>query len=163
IGFKLLKEEEESHEGMKVAASMREAIFTILIADFIMSTDNVLGVAGASNGSLKLLFFGLIFSMAILMWMGSLVANLINRFCRLAGHLAEMLGWTGETIRKDSLDLAPPGAPPMRPAVVKTRKEVLDLFDKNNADARAALEKATDDHLLKSWSLLMGGKTLMTM
>ena len=80
---------------------------------------------------------------------------------RLAGHLAEMLGWTGETIRKDSLDLAPPGAPPMRPAVVKTRKEVLDLFDKNNADARAALEKATDDHLLKSWSLLMGGKTLM--
>ena len=82
---------------------------------------------------------------------------------RLAGHLAEMLGWTGETIRKDSLDLAPPGAPPMRPAVVKTRKEVLDLFDKNKADARAALEKATDDHLLKSWSLLMGGKTLMTM
>ncbi len=82
---------------------------------------------------------------------------------RLAGHLAEMLGWTGETIRKDSLDLAPPGAPPMQPAVVKTRKEVLDLFDKNKADARAALEKATDDHLLKSWSLLMGGKTLMTM
>ena len=52
IAFKLLKEEEESKEGVKVAASMREAIFTILIADFIMSMDNVLGVAGAINGGL---------------------------------------------------------------------------------------------------------------
>jgi len=98
IGFKLLKEEEESHEGMKVAASMREAIFTILIADFIMSTDNVLGVAGASNGSLKLLFFGLIFSMAILMWMGSLVANLINRFWWLSYAGAAVIAWTGATM-----------------------------------------------------------------
>ena len=49
IAFKLLKEEEESKEGVKVAASMREAIFTILIADFIMSMDNVLGVAGQSK------------------------------------------------------------------------------------------------------------------
>lgn len=98
IGFKLLKEEEESHEGMKVAASMREAIFTILIADFIMSTDNVLGVAGASNGSLKLLFFGLIFSMAILMWMGSIVANLINRFWWLSYVGAAVITWTGATM-----------------------------------------------------------------
>src|SRR6185436_5879869 len=40
IAFKLLKAEEESHEGMKVAANMREAILTILVADFLMSTDN---------------------------------------------------------------------------------------------------------------------------
>jgi len=82
---------------------------------------------------------------------------------RLSGHLAEMLGWTAETIRKDSLDLAPPGQPPMQPTVAKSRKQVLELFDKNRADARAALENASDDHLLKSWSLLKGGETLMTM
>ncbi|HYR92347.1 MAG TPA: TerC family protein [Terriglobia bacterium] len=95
IGFKLLKAEEESHEGIKVAASMREAIITILIADFIMSTDNVLGVAGASEGDLRLLMFGLILSMAILMWMGSIVANLINRFAWLSYVGAAVIAWTG--------------------------------------------------------------------
>lgn len=95
IGFKLLKQEEESHEGIKVAASMREAIITILVADFIMSTDNVLGVAGASEGNLSLLLFGLILSMAILMWMGSIVANLINRFWWLSYLGAAVIAWTG--------------------------------------------------------------------
>ena len=95
IGFKLLKEEEESHEGIKVAASMREAILTILVADVVMSTDNVLGVAGASAGDVRLLLFGLILSMAILMWMGSLVANLINRFAWLSYVGAAVIAWTG--------------------------------------------------------------------
>src|SRR5262249_10348980 len=91
----LLKEEEESHEGIKVAATMREAIFTILIADFVMSTDNVLGVAGASHGDVVLLLFGLILSMAILMWLGSLVATLINRFFWLSYVGAAVIAWTG--------------------------------------------------------------------
>jgi len=95
IAVKLLKEEEESHEGVKVASSMREAIVTILIADFVMSTDNVLGVAGASEGSIALLLFGLILSMAILMWMGSMVANLINRFVWLSYVGAAVIAWTG--------------------------------------------------------------------
>src|SRR5262249_41664764 len=80
IGFKLLAQEEESHEGIKVAASMKDAIITILVADFIMSLDNVLAVAGASEGNLGLLLFGLILSMAILMFVGNLVADLINKF-----------------------------------------------------------------------------------
>jgi YjbE family integral membrane protein len=95
IAFKLLKEEEESQEGVKIAGTMREAIITILVADFVMSTDNVLGVAGASNGHVGLLLFGLVFSMAILMWMGSLVANLINRFIWLSYIGAAVIAWTG--------------------------------------------------------------------
>jgi YjbE family integral membrane protein len=95
IAFKLLKAEEESHEGIKVAGTMREAIITILVADFVMSTDNVLGVAGASEGHIGLLLFGLVFSMAILMWMGSLVANLINRFIWLSYVGAAVIAWTG--------------------------------------------------------------------
>lgn len=95
IAFKLLKEEEESAEGVKVAGSMREAIFTILIADLVMSTDNVLGVAGASRGDMTLLLFGLILSMVILMWMGSIVANLINRFIWLSYVGAAVIAWTG--------------------------------------------------------------------
>ena len=95
IAFKLLKEEEESKEGVAVAAGVREAIVTILIADLIMSMDNVIGVAAASNGDLKLLLFGLILSMAIVMWMGSLVASLINRFWWLSYLGAAIIAWMG--------------------------------------------------------------------
>jgi YjbE family integral membrane protein len=95
IAFKLLKEEEESGEGLKVALTMREAIVTILIADLIMSLDNVIAVAAASEGNLMLLLFGLVLSMAIVMWMGSLVASLINRFWWLSYLGAAVIAWTG--------------------------------------------------------------------
>lgn len=102
IAFKLLKEEEESAEGVKVAASMREAIATILVADFIMSLDNVLGVAAAAHGDLALLMFGLILSMTILMLGGSLVANLINRMWWLAYVGSAVIAYTGvEMLFKD--------------------------------------------------------------
>ena len=95
IGFKMLKAEEETHEGIKVAASLKDAIITILIADFVMSLDNVLGVAGASNGSTELLIFGLIVSMGILMFMGNLVATLINKLWWLAYVGSGVIVWTG--------------------------------------------------------------------
>jgi YjbE family integral membrane protein len=95
IGFKLLSEEEEDAEGIKGAHSLKDAIVTILLADLIMSLDNVLAVAAASEGQIELLLFGLVFSMAILMFMGSLVATLINKFRSLAYAGAAVIAWTG--------------------------------------------------------------------
>lgn len=95
IAIKLLKQEEESHEGLKSAATMSGAISTILLADFIMSLDNVLGVAAASEGHVGLLMFGLLFSMGILMFLGSLVADLINRLWWLAYVGSGVIAWTG--------------------------------------------------------------------
>src|SRR5262245_58722551 len=95
IAFKLLKEEEGSREGVAPAASMREAVLTIVVADFVMSTDNVLGVAGASQGNVTLLMFGLILSMIILLWFGSIVANLLNRFVWLSYAGTAVIAWTG--------------------------------------------------------------------
>jgi YjbE family integral membrane protein len=95
IGFKLLKEEEESHEGLKAPTSMREAILTILLADLVMSADNVVAVAAASEGHIALLLFGLIFSMVILMWMGNIVADWLNRFFWLSYVGAVVIAWTG--------------------------------------------------------------------
>jgi YjbE family integral membrane protein len=95
IAFRLLKVEEESAEGIKAAGNMRDAVLTILVADLVMSTDNVLGVAGASHGSVSLLLFGLILSMAILMWMGNMVAGLINKFGWLSYVGAAVIAWTG--------------------------------------------------------------------
>ena len=98
IAFKLLKEEEESSDGVRAAASLRGAVLTILLADFIMSLDNVLGVAAASGGNIGLLLFGLILSMAILMVGGSLVAEFINRLVWLAYLGAAVIAWTGASM-----------------------------------------------------------------
>lgn len=95
IAFKLLKAEEESEEGVKVAVSFRDAIVTILVADFIMSLDNILGVAAAARGNVALLVGGLALSMAILMIGGSVVAELINRVKWLTYVGAGVIAWTG--------------------------------------------------------------------
>jgi uncharacterized damage-inducible protein DinB len=82
---------------------------------------------------------------------------------RLVGHLAELPGWAGPTITEDTMDIAPPGGPAYQAVTAKSRKEALDLFDKHVSAARAAIAGATDDQLMKPWSLLKGGQTLMTM
>ena len=81
----------------------------------------------------------------------------------LATHLANIPTWVNSTIDTDSLDLAPGGVSvgPMPPA--KSRKEVLETFDKNVTAARAAIARASDAHLVKPWSLLFGGKTMFTL
>jgi uncharacterized damage-inducible protein DinB len=79
-----------------------------------------------------------------------------------ATHLAKLQGRTLPTIEKDSLDLAPPGAPPFQPATANSRQEMLDMFDKDIKAARVAIAGASDEHLLKPWSLLMGGDTILT-
>jgi uncharacterized damage-inducible protein DinB len=82
---------------------------------------------------------------------------------RLAGHIAEMAGFVGQTFQGDSFDFAPPGAPPMQPTVMTSRKQLLEIFDKNVHSARAALAKASDEELYKTWTLLNGGKTFFAM
>jgi uncharacterized damage-inducible protein DinB len=79
---------------------------------------------------------------------------------RLAMHLAEMPGWTKETIEKSRVDVAN-YAGPKEP---KTRAEVLALFDKNVAEARAALVAATDDaNWMKTWEMVRGDQVIFSM
>lgn len=81
----------------------------------------------------------------------------------LATHLANILTWAVRAIEGDSFDMAPPGAPPPRALPVNSREEALETFDKNLAEARAAISGAGDEHLLKPWSLLSGGNTVLTL
>ena len=79
---------------------------------------------------------------------------------RLAMHLAEMPGWTKDTLTKDTVDIGAYTGP----AEAKSQAELLAIFDKNVAAARAALVAATDDSAwMKPWSMTKDGKTLMTM
>jgi uncharacterized damage-inducible protein DinB len=52
--------------------------------------------------------------------------------------------------------------PAFEPFIGKSRQDVLNTFDKNRTEARAVIAQATDEHLLKSWSLLKTGETLLT-
>jgi uncharacterized damage-inducible protein DinB len=82
---------------------------------------------------------------------------------RLAGHVAELAGWAVTAIRQDSLDFMPPGQPPYQPTVAKSRQHVLEVFDKNRDESRKAIAGVSDEHLMKNWSLMRGGQTLMTL
>lgn len=83
---------------------------------------------------------------------------------RLAGHIAEMPGWVVNTLSQDSLDVNPPdGKRQYQPVVMQSRQQLLEAFDKGVASARAAIAAASDEELMKPWSLLAGGKTIFTL
>jgi uncharacterized damage-inducible protein DinB len=82
---------------------------------------------------------------------------------RLAAHVAELPGWAATTLTQDSLDINPPGGPGFTPMQMTSRAQVLDLFDSSVAKARAAIASASDEDMMKPWSLLNGGKTVFTM
>ncbi len=81
IGIKLiLPEEDHDESNIKADTRLLGAVKTIIIADFVMSLDNVLGVAGAANGNMFLLIFGLLISIPLIAWSSQLVLKLIDRF-----------------------------------------------------------------------------------
>ena len=79
-----------------------------------------------------------------------------------AAHLAEIPGWVEGTISQTEWDIAPPEGEPYRTPTLTSRQEVLDLFDRNVAAARAAISKTNEAEMAKNWSLLSGGQVLMT-
>jgi uncharacterized damage-inducible protein DinB len=80
-----------------------------------------------------------------------------------ANHLAEIPGWVEGTLTELSWDFAPVGGEPYKSPTLATRKEILELFDRNVAAARKAIAAVQDEEMGKLWSLLQGGKPIMTM
>ncbi len=80
IALKLLREESGGEGKVRHGTTMGEVIRIIIIADLIMSTDNVLAVSAASEGSFFLLLFGLGLSIPIVVWGAALIATLMNRY-----------------------------------------------------------------------------------
>mgnify|MGYP001316027545 FL=1 len=71
----------DNEEDIKVDnSSFLKAIWTILLADFTMSLDNVLGVAGAAGDHYKLLIFGLVLSIALMAFAATLISNWIKKY-----------------------------------------------------------------------------------
>ena len=78
IAYKLLKPQDHG-AGIQEAGSLGEAIRTIILADVVMSLDNILAVGGAAHGNLWLLLFGLALSIPILLFGSELVARVLGR------------------------------------------------------------------------------------
>jgi YjbE family integral membrane protein len=78
IAYKLVRPHQDTHN-VSEARSLAQAVQTIILADLVMSLDNILAVGGASEGHLGLLVFGLIFSIPILMLGSELVARVLGR------------------------------------------------------------------------------------
>ncbi|MGA9885664.1 MAG: DinB family protein [Candidatus Acidiferrales bacterium] len=82
---------------------------------------------------------------------------------RLAGHIAELVGFGTMTFQGNSFDFAPGGKSQMQPTVMTSRKQLLEIFDKNVASTRAAITKASDEEMQKVWSLMNNGKAMFAM
>src|SRR4051812_30327057 len=104
IGVQLLGDEDESEGETKEYGTLMAAVRTILIADLIMSLDNVIAVAAAAKGSFTLLVLGLAISIPLVIFGSTLMIKLMDRFPIIVVLGAALIGWVGgETIASDAV------------------------------------------------------------
>ena len=101
IGIGLLKGEDDEEE-LEGHSGLMAAIKTIIIADLVMSLDNVIGVAAAAKGNILLLVLGLVISIPLIIFGSTLILKLMNRFPIIITLGAALLGWVaGEMALSD--------------------------------------------------------------
>jgi YjbE family integral membrane protein len=94
IGIKLvLPPKEDAGQEIVAAASLLTAIRTIIVADLVMSLDNVVAVAAAARDSVFLLIFGLALSIPLMVWASQLILRLMDRFPVIILGGGALLGW----------------------------------------------------------------------
>ena len=102
IAAKLLVPEKEDGEGIATARHLWAAVRVVVVADFVMSLDNVIAVAAAANGSVPLLAIGLAVSVPLIVAGAALIMMLLTRLPFLVWAGAALLGWiAGEVIATD--------------------------------------------------------------
>jgi YjbE family integral membrane protein len=103
IGIKLIAEDDGEEHDVKASDRLISAVKTVIVADLVMSLDNVIGVAGAAKGSLVLLVFGLVVSIPLVVVGSQLIMKLIERFPWLVVAGGGLLGYiAGEIATHDT-------------------------------------------------------------
>lgn len=105
IAVKLLTQKEEINiNAADDTTSFYSAVKTIILADAVMSLDNVLAVAGAAHGSIPLVVFGLLLSVPIVIFGSQMVSLLVERYPVLLFGGAGVLAWTaGKMLMEDAM------------------------------------------------------------
>jgi predicted tellurium resistance membrane protein TerC len=104
IGVKLLVPEEDGgHGNVQASDKLLAAVKTVIIADLVMSVDNVIAIAGAAEGAggdhkMPLVIFGLLVSIPIIVWGSQLVIKLMERFPIIITLGGMLLGWIAGTM-----------------------------------------------------------------
>lgn len=102
IGVKLLVPDEDGHGDISASDKLWAAVKTIIVADLVMSVDNVIAIAGAAQGAgehqMVLVIFGLVVSIPIIVWGSQLVIKLMDRFPMIITAGGMLLGWIAGTM-----------------------------------------------------------------
>jgi YjbE family integral membrane protein len=99
IGIKLLAPgDEDEHGNIQASDKLWAAVRTVIVADFVMSLDNVIAIAGAAEGAggdhkMPLVIFGLLVSIPIIVWGSQFVIKLMDRYPMVITLGAMLLGW----------------------------------------------------------------------
>jgi len=102
IAVKLMLPEDEEGHDIEASANLWGAVKTIVVADFVMSLDNVIAVAGAAHGSLVLLLFGLAVSIPLIVWSSQVILRWMERWPWIVLLGAGLLGYVaGQMILTD--------------------------------------------------------------
>jgi len=123
IGIKLVAEDEGEGEEVEASDRLMSAVKTVIIADLVMSLDNVIGVAAAAKGSLLLLVFGLVISIPLVVVGAQLIMKLIERLPWLVIAGGGLLGYiageiaVADTAVKPWVDAQAPSLHYIAPAV----------------------------------------------
>jgi YjbE family integral membrane protein len=114
IGIKLLlPEDEEGHGNIQASDKLWAAVKTVIVADLVMSVDNVIAIAGAAQGAghahqMPLVIFGLLVSIPIIVWGSQLVIKLMDRFPVIITAGGMLLGWIAGTMAVSDPAVAKP-------------------------------------------------------
>ncbi len=103
IGVKLLVPDDEDDHNIQASDKLWGAVKTVIVADLVMSVDNVIAIAGAAQGAgeqhqLALVIFGLLVSIPIIVWGSQLVLKLMDRFPLIITAGGMLLGWIAGTM-----------------------------------------------------------------
>ena len=130
IGIKLLvPEDDDAHGNIQASDKLWAAVKTVIVADLVMSVDNVIAIAGAAEGAggdhkMPLVIFGLLVSIPIIVWGSQLVIKLMDRFPIIITVGGMLLGWiAGAMIVTDPALL--PHIPTLPPAKAGMLPEVV--------------------------------------
>ncbi len=108
IGIKLLAPDgDDDHADIQGSSHLLGAIRTVIVADAVMSIDNVVAIAGAADGHIGLVAFGIAISVPIIVWGSKLVLALMDRFPFVITLGGALLGWIGGEMWLGDAYLAP--------------------------------------------------------
>jgi YjbE family integral membrane protein len=107
IGIKLIVGDENADHEVKASDQLVSAIWTILIADLVMSLDNVMAVTAAAKGNLPLIIFGLVISIPLVIYGSQIIMRLIERMPLLVPAGGGLLGDIAGDLATDDPVVAP--------------------------------------------------------